>query len=193
MRHRNTSHTADSTLPSPIPLQVRARFSEAFTDMTEAFLAFPLPLPGTQVWKGMQGRRYILSVLRQAAELSKQRMCEGSEPDCLLDFWSQGVGGLAGVLQLLLVLMCMAMLPGLPAGLAGACSVLGRQHVPVAFTRWSWHSEQPGLAWPGPPTWMHLPLPAHGHSAAQSAQRGTQHMPRLTPRPAPCADQRGGG
>lgn len=68
---------------------VRARVSEAFKAMTSAFLAFPLCLPGTAVWKGKQGRLYILSVLQVAAAESKRAMAAGGEPRCLMDFWAQ--------------------------------------------------------------------------------------------------------
>jgi uncharacterized protein YfaA (DUF2138 family) len=40
----------------------------------QGFLAFPLCLPGTAVWRGRQGRLYILSVLEHAAGLSKAAM-----------------------------------------------------------------------------------------------------------------------
>ena len=59
--------------------------------MTEAFLALPFCFPGTTVWKGRQGRLFIIKVLTKAAARSKQRMREGHEPECLLDFWSQQV------------------------------------------------------------------------------------------------------
>lgn len=66
----------------------REKFSEAYKAMTDAFLAFPLCFPGTMVWKGRQGRFYILKVLTRAAGRSKERMKAGHEPTCLLDFWS---------------------------------------------------------------------------------------------------------
>mmetsp|Transcript_22957 Transcript_22957/g.50366 ORF Transcript_22957/g.50366 Transcript_22957/m.50366 type:complete len:531 (+) Transcript_22957:194-1786(+) len=71
--------------------KTRAEFSEAYRNMTDAFLAPPFCLPGTAVWKGRQGRLYIIKVLTKAAARSKQRMREGHEPECLLDFWSQQV------------------------------------------------------------------------------------------------------
>ena len=54
--------------------QVRQKFSDAFIDMTVGFLAFPLCVPGTAVWRGRRGRLYILSVLRVAAAQSKAAM-----------------------------------------------------------------------------------------------------------------------
>lgn len=53
---------------------VRQKFSDSFLDMTEGFLAFPLCLPGTAVWRARRGRLYILSVLRTAAAQSKAAM-----------------------------------------------------------------------------------------------------------------------
>lgn len=70
---------------------VRAKFSEAYRNMTDAFLAFPLCVPGTAVWKGRQGRLFIIKVLTEAAGRSKRKMAAGHEPECLLDFWAQAV------------------------------------------------------------------------------------------------------
>ena len=55
----------------------RERFSRAFMDMTAGFLAFPLCLPGTAVWRGKRGRLYILGVLAKAAARSKAAMQVG--------------------------------------------------------------------------------------------------------------------
>ena len=53
---------------------VRQKFGDAFIDMTVGFLAFPLCVPGTAVWRGRAGRLYILSVLETAAGQSKAAM-----------------------------------------------------------------------------------------------------------------------
>lgn len=42
--------------------------------LLQGFLAFPLCLPGTAVWRGRCGRLYILSVLERAAGTSKAAM-----------------------------------------------------------------------------------------------------------------------
>ena len=42
--------------------------------MTEGFLALPICIPGTAVWKGKQGRLYILDLLEKAAARSKAAM-----------------------------------------------------------------------------------------------------------------------
>lgn len=42
--------------------------------MTEGFLALPICIPGTAVWKAKQGRLYILDLLEKAAARSKAAM-----------------------------------------------------------------------------------------------------------------------
>lgn len=54
--------------------EVRVKFGEAFLDMTNGFLALPICLPGTAVWKGRKGRLYIISILKGAAAKSKASM-----------------------------------------------------------------------------------------------------------------------
>ena len=68
---------------------VKAEFSKAYRAMTDAFLAFPVCLPGTAVWRGRKGRMYILEVLKSAATRSIAHVRAGGEPRCLMDFWSQ--------------------------------------------------------------------------------------------------------
>ena len=53
---------------------MRRKFSKAFMDMTQGFLAFPLCLPGTAVWRGRQGRLFILRTLAEAAGKAKAAM-----------------------------------------------------------------------------------------------------------------------
>ena len=50
------------------------KFGTAFLHMTEGFLALPICIPGTAVWKAKQGRLYILGVLEKAAAKSKAAM-----------------------------------------------------------------------------------------------------------------------
>eukprot|EP00884_Botryococcus_braunii_P000980 jgi/Botrbrau1/10883/Bobra.0025s0060.1 len=66
----------------------RTKFSSDFMDMTKGFLAFPVCLPGTPVWKAKQGRLAILKVLTRAAASSKAAMQRGNEAQCLMDFWA---------------------------------------------------------------------------------------------------------
>ena len=50
------------------------KFGEAFLHMTEGFLALPICIPGTAVWKAKKGRLYILDLLEKAAARSKATM-----------------------------------------------------------------------------------------------------------------------
>ncbi len=50
------------------------KFGQAFLHMTEGFLALPICIPGTAVWKAKQGRLYILDLLEKAAARSKAAM-----------------------------------------------------------------------------------------------------------------------
>lgn len=59
---------------------IKKKFGQAYLDMTNGFLAFPICLPGTAVWKGKQGRLYVISVLEKAAARSKTDMKVKQQP-----------------------------------------------------------------------------------------------------------------
>lgn len=67
--------------------ETKKRFTKAYSDMTDAFLAFPVCLPGTTVWKGRKGRLYVVQVLEQCAARARKYISGGGEPRCLIDFW----------------------------------------------------------------------------------------------------------
>lgn len=67
--------------------ETKKQFTAAYLAMTEAFLAFPLCFPGTTVWKGRQGRLYVVKVLEQCVKRAKVYIQKGGEPRCLVDFW----------------------------------------------------------------------------------------------------------
>lgn len=67
----------------------QATFSRAYSDITLGFLAFPLCVPGTAVWRARQGRFYVLRVLEKAVSRSVEHTRAGGEPRCLLDYWTQ--------------------------------------------------------------------------------------------------------
>lgn len=48
----------------------REKFSEAYRAMTEGFLAFPLCVPGTAVWKGKQGRIFVIKASERGTSVS---------------------------------------------------------------------------------------------------------------------------
>ena len=69
--------------------ETKRKFSDGYLAMTDAFLAFPLCFPGTTVWKGRQGRIFVMKTLEQCAKRAKIYIKQGGEPRCLLDFWTQ--------------------------------------------------------------------------------------------------------
>lgn len=48
---------------------------------------FPLPLPGTKVYKAIQARKFVMHWLEFAASKSKLAMAEGGTPECMMDEW----------------------------------------------------------------------------------------------------------
>lgn len=48
---------------------------------------FPLPLPGTKVYKAMQARKTVIYWLELAAQNSKIAMAQGGQPECMMDEW----------------------------------------------------------------------------------------------------------
>ena len=64
-----------------------AGFNLAFMAMVEAFLALPVFLPGTALWRGWRGRHCVLRVLRRCARAAFEAHAAGEEPQCLLDLW----------------------------------------------------------------------------------------------------------
>ena len=48
---------------------------------------FPIPLPGTKVYKAIQARKLVMRWLELAAKKSKIAMGEGGRPECMLDAW----------------------------------------------------------------------------------------------------------
>lgn len=65
----------------------KAKFSKGYRDMTDGFLAFPVCLPGTTVWRARQGRIYVMKVLEQCVGRARSYIQGGGEPRCLVDFW----------------------------------------------------------------------------------------------------------
>lgn len=55
--------------------EVRTKFSAAYRAMTDAFLALPICLPGTAVWKGYKGRLYIIKVSGRGRAACMQSGC----------------------------------------------------------------------------------------------------------------------
>lgn len=67
----------------------RKEFAKNYMTMNNGFLAFPLCLPGTALWRAVQARKKVVATLTECAKKSKERMSKGVEPECLLDFWME--------------------------------------------------------------------------------------------------------
>ncbi|KAI0035284.1 cytochrome P450 sterol C22-desaturase [Vararia minispora EC-137] len=63
--------------------------SDRYWDITCALelVNFPLPLPGTKVYRAIQCRKIALKHLMDAAAASKVAMANGHEPECMLEHW----------------------------------------------------------------------------------------------------------
>ena len=67
----------------------KEKFTIAYRDITDGFLAFPICFPGTAVWRARQGRIYVLKVLESCVSRARDYITSssGAEPRCLMDFW----------------------------------------------------------------------------------------------------------
>lgn len=63
------------------------RFSNLFASITQGFLAFPINLPGTWLYRAIKARQEIEGFFESAVASSKRAMLRGDTPHCLLDFW----------------------------------------------------------------------------------------------------------
>ncbi|KAK7064617.1 cytochrome P450 [Favolaschia claudopus] len=72
-----------------IPDEATRLISDKYWDITKALelVNFPLPLPGTKIYKAIQARKAAMYWLELAARTSKKEMANGGEPSCLLDEW----------------------------------------------------------------------------------------------------------
>ena len=63
--------------------------TQKYWDITLALelVNFPLPLPGTKVYRAIQCRKAAMKHLVAAAAKSKIAMASGKEPECMLDYW----------------------------------------------------------------------------------------------------------
>lgn len=76
-----------------LPDSDRAEFGAHYRNMTDGFLALPLLVPGTAVWRGMQSRKAVIRMLVKCAAASRRRLASGGAPACLLDFWVEHLAG----------------------------------------------------------------------------------------------------
>ena len=72
-----------------IPEQGAMEISKKYWDITRALelVNFPIPLPGTKVYRAIQARKAAFKWLELAAAKSKIAIAEGNEPECMLEQW----------------------------------------------------------------------------------------------------------
>lgn len=87
IRDMNQETSQDVFVGPYLPASLREQFSAHYRNMTDGFLALPLPVPGTAVWRGMQSRKAVIRILSDCAAKAKVRLGAGGKPECLLDFW----------------------------------------------------------------------------------------------------------
>lgn len=106
----------DAKDPSPQPIMMRARELNMITslrvfcgphisdaaakEITNKYwmitvalelVNFPIPLPGTKVYRAIQARKVALRWLELAAGESRKAMAAGGEPECMLDQWMRDI------------------------------------------------------------------------------------------------------
>lgn len=88
-RHLNMDTSLKVFCGNHIPDHANREISEKYWSITQALelVNFPLPLPGTKVWKAVQARKVAMKWLELAAHNSKIAVSQGAEPECLLDEW----------------------------------------------------------------------------------------------------------
>eukprot|EP00898_Chlorokybus_atmophyticus_P000389 jgi/Chlat1/1350/Chrsp119S01762 len=72
------------------------QISQAYYNMTDALqlVNFPLALPGTKLWKGVQGRKLIMRVFTRCIGSAIEAMSQpGAQPRCMADRVVLGPGG----------------------------------------------------------------------------------------------------
>lgn len=85
-----------------LPDNERASAAAELLAMTEAFIAVPIMLPGTTLWRGWRQRHSLVRRLRRCVNSAFDKVRgvgpywggvpeEGRVPDCLLDLWVQRV------------------------------------------------------------------------------------------------------
>ncbi|KAJ7596760.1 cytochrome P450 [Mycena floridula] len=88
-RHMNMDTSLRVFCGNHIPKAANQEISDKYWAITQALelVNFPLPLPGTKVYKAVQARKAAMYWLELAAHNSKIAMANGGEPECLLDEW----------------------------------------------------------------------------------------------------------
>ncbi|KAI8987315.1 cytochrome P450 [Mycotypha africana] len=72
-----------------MPEDVAKKCSQEYFNITAALelVNFPIPLPGTKVYKAIKSRQYIYNAFIESIKDARIRMANGGESTCLLDNW----------------------------------------------------------------------------------------------------------
>ncbi|KAF8973679.1 cytochrome P450 sterol C22-desaturase [Flammula alnicola] len=92
-RHLNMDTSLGVFCGNHIPEHAANEINEKYWFITQSLelVNFPLPLPGTKVYKAIQARKVAMHWLELAAHKSKIAMASGAEPECMLDEWVQSL------------------------------------------------------------------------------------------------------
>ena len=63
------------------------KFGHDYNLINDAFLAFPINLPGTCLWKGIRAKKRMIKMLEECARKSRERKMKSDEAKSLLDHW----------------------------------------------------------------------------------------------------------
>eukprot|EP01120_Amphizonella_sp_Union-15-10_P015748 TRINITY_DN8153_c0_g1_i1.p1 TRINITY_DN8153_c0_g1~~TRINITY_DN8153_c0_g1_i1.p1 ORF type:complete len:488 (-),score=68.55 TRINITY_DN8153_c0_g1_i1:37-1500(-) len=66
---------------------IRKEFFHNYFIMNEGLLSFPLAYPGSLLSKAIQAREKVVDILQMCAVKSRERIKNGGEPECLIDYW----------------------------------------------------------------------------------------------------------
>lgn len=88
-RHMNMETSLRVFCGYHIPESAIEEINDKYWFITQSLelVNFPLPLPGTKVYKAIQARKMVMHWLQIAAHKSKIAMAEGGQPECMLDEW----------------------------------------------------------------------------------------------------------
>jgi sterol 22-desaturase len=90
-RHMNMDISLKVFCGKHISEEAALEINDKYWAITQALelVNFPLALPGTKVYNGIQARKVALHWLELAANRSKKAMADGGQPECMLDEWVQ--------------------------------------------------------------------------------------------------------
>lgn len=88
-RHLNMETSLRVFCGYHIPDSAMQEINDKYWFITQSLelVNFPIPLPGTKVYKAIQARKVVMHWLQLAAHKSKIAMAEGGQPECMLDEW----------------------------------------------------------------------------------------------------------